>query len=397
MDTKKNKKRYTAKKKGSIEACLLTWVDIAKLKEAKRKKQEKKQKEKGKGTELKDAAYSLEPEKRDFMILVSLGKSEDEDKDMREYRVRESYRRGILQGLRKLEEMGEIKRVAFQMEMGEVDKQYHLHFAISYKNTKTIPQVIKWFKKYFDLDIAPPKMIKRGKFEEVVSYCQKAKTRVGLYYDSSKKYIYKKFTHKYDKYQEKILRAIRGLNNRQILFVIDTYGGLGKSYLADKEEYKSDKGHPDSEWFVMKVESQVKSGEDIMKSICGQIEAGRDAGKELDDGEVLVFMDIPKATAKTIKTSVLAGVLENIKKGRAFDTRYKYQKTHFNFPKICVFANSELDGITIPSKPVEIKGKVVNEGGERHLIEDRVVIFRVPDTWKSRIVKREVVLKVEEL
>ncbi len=193
----------------------------------------------------------------------------------------------------------------------------------------------------------------------------------------------RKFPEKYDKYQEAILKIIRSLNDRQILFVIDIYGKIDKSYLMDCEEYKSERGYLVSEWHIIRIESQVKSGISIMQNVHGQVVRGVKMGKEVKEGEVLIFMDIPKATAKRLKTPILAGVLEEIKKGRAFDIRWKYKKIHFNYPKICVFTNSELDGITIPTKHLEIKGRVIDEEGERHLMEDRIAILRVPKTWKN--------------
>lgn len=106
--------------------------------------------------------------------------------------------------------------------------------------------------------------------------------------------------------------------NRKIIVIIDTVGGIGKTFLA---------GWHDCRYQAIMV-PPFDSHRDIMRYVMSH--------KVIHD----VYIDIPRALSKDKMRTIYAGA-ESIKDGKVYDERYMLQVRRFSTPKVVIFTNDE--------------------------------------------------------
>lgn len=160
-------------------------------------------------------------------------------------------------------------------------------------------------------------------------YATKADTRIeGPWTDTteptfipiqySEKYIPKLYP-----YQEQILESGKQLELRKINLIYDKTGNNGKSTVSAIGELKYD-------FIDMPPLNDYKELVQLLHSILSSTN-NRHPG--------LIFIDMPRAIGKE-RLFGLYSAIEQIKKGKVYDIRYKYAKWWFDVPQIWVFSNS---------------------------------------------------------
>lgn len=164
------------------------------------------------------------------------------------------------------------------------------------------------------------------------NYVQKADTRIaGPWTDKDKIeeiiYIPKQYRNiKLYDWQEKVIEMSKTFNTRQVNCIFDPHGNNGKSTLASIVELKY--GGID-----LPPINDMKELVATMCNICCATN-NRKPG--------MVFMDMPRAMDKTRLYGIYTAI-EQIKKGKLYDQRYKYKDYWIDSPAIWVFSNIEPD------------------------------------------------------
>lgn len=160
-------------------------------------------------------------------------------------------------------------------------------------------------------------------------YVTKDETRVNGPWSDEDKVIfiprqYKGLDKNLRPFQQTIWDSADEFDPRSINCIIDTRGNIGKSVICALCEL-NDRGID---------MPPVNDSEKIIQSVCNIL-----MGKQERDPKI-IFLDIPRS----VKQESLWGMftaIEQIKKGKVYDFRYKYQEWWFNSPQIWVFMNIE--------------------------------------------------------
>ncbi len=189
----------------------------------------------------------------------------------------------------------------------------------------------------------------------------------------------------FDKFQRNVIKKIDEQNMREILFVIDPgTGGIGKSYIKGKMKHLSRIESPYSEYWVMNLSASIKEPKEAIQSVKGMLDKGvKLYSKDFKQEHALLFIDIPRAGTGRLNPEVFATLLEEIKIGEIFDARYSHKEIDICPPKMCVFLNNDIEGITIP-----------NNEGKYYLSQDRPVRIYVPKNAKRRVSGKDKVVDV---
>ena len=129
-------------------------------------------------------------------------------------------------------------------------------------------------------------------------------------------------------WQQQVLDTRFECNDRWVDCLVDTKGKTGKTTLAAIGELK---------YGCLDVPT-VDNGDKITQSICERLH-----GK--DRNPALMFIDLPRAQDKSSLQGIYTAI-EQAKKGKAWDARYKYRQWWYDSPRIWVFTNKrpETDG-----------------------------------------------------
>lgn len=236
---------------------------------------------------------------------------------------------------------------AFQHEIGEKTNVTHIQGYFSTKIRKRQPSLIKEFEKFFESlqmnfpgcydikDLTIQRMM--GSKEEAIAYCTKTDTRVdppetfGVQqsYDASDLEIFKKENILFE-WQKELLKILfvndvqyklSEPNDREIIWITDTYGNSGKSKFVKHICYELEQ---ESCKLPFGTSAQLRSA-------C--ISAGP---KEL------YFIDVPRTLGKEDRIYDIISVIEDIKNGFVVSSMYgKHEQLMFKPPHIVVFSNMQ--------------------------------------------------------
>lgn len=202
---------------------------------------------------------------------------------------------------------------AFQEETG-ANGTPHLQGCIRFEHQKTFTAM---------KELMPTAHIEKCKnWKQAVLYCQKEDTRTGKCYTKGVKRKVKIIDPitKYSDWQQEVVDIIEGpVNPREVIWIVDTVGGKGKTSLAKH--------------LVLTRNALVVSGKasDIKYGVAQRIER---------DGYVdIVVLDIPR----TNEGYVSYQAIEKIKDGLFFTTKYESDMCAFNSPHLIVFSNFHPD------------------------------------------------------
>lgn len=123
-------------------------------------------------------------------------------------------------------------------------------------------------------------------------------------------------------FQKTIWDSADQFDSRSINCIIDSSGNIGKSVICSLCELHG-RGIDIP---------PVNDSEKIVQSVCNIL-----IGRECRDPKI-IFLDIPRS----VKQETLYGMftaIEQIKKGKVYDFRYRYQEWWFDSPQIWVFMN----------------------------------------------------------
>lgn len=163
-------------------------------------------------------------------------------------------------------------------------------------------------------------------------YALKEETRVsGPYTDKIANavppYIPRKFRGGEDTlkpWQRWVLNRVRQQDDRKILFLVDTTGGVGKSFLGA--------------WIALRVPggsrfpSSLSSTEDFLQAAMAKLGA-------TPDREHICVLDVPRSIIGDPAWFKFCSALEELKNGQLFDKRYSWKETWIESPKVLVFSN----------------------------------------------------------
>lgn len=213
------------------------------------------------------------------------------------------------------------KAWCFQMEKGE-GGYIHWQVRVSLKTkTRTPP------KPVIGCNFSPTSDENKDNFY----YVSKEETRIGECYKDTDPDIfipkqYRNILDKLKPFQKEILDSRNKDNFRKINFLYDEKGNIGKSSIAALAEILY--GGIDC--------PPINDCKELMQIMaCECIDSdNRSPG--------IVFIDLPRAMDKERLFGIFTAI-EQIKKGKLYDTRYHYKKYWINSPEIWVFSNSMPD------------------------------------------------------
>ncbi len=305
-------------------------------------------------------------EKKRWMVLMNIEKWVPKEN----YLKFKGMKREFIKIVDKLYEGGEVERVIFQLEAGEVDRLGHVHFYVELAKARNVGYVKEKFKEWFGYTIAPPQVILPKKELGVIKYVKKETTRImGYYHDSMDDYTASDEVKEYRDCQELILSRIEEVAENEILFVIDEGGGIGKSTLALREAELTEIGSMEARRYTIYLHDDFKSVTDCYKYLSSMFLKARERGVELRYEAATVFVDCVRMTK--ISPYDLAGLLERIKNGACYDDRYGSKFYKVKSPRVCVFSNKDIPGITHAKGNMEVT--VLSKGmKESRIVERRI-------------------------
>lgn len=223
------------------------------------------------------------------------------------------------------------KRWVFQLEKGETTGYMHWQGRMSLRDRHRLGELKKMFNmiplpNYLQPTSAPTQL--KGDF----FYVMKEETRVEGPWDERntvEKYIPRQYRGLMDKlypYQKQIYECAKDFDSRTINLIYCEKGNQGKSTIAALCELfgKGEDLPP------------VNDAEKLVQTMCDICIA-----KNIRDPSP-VFFDLPRALDKS-RLYGMYSAIEQIKKGKLYDTRYRYQDYWIDSPQIWVFTNIRPD------------------------------------------------------
>lgn len=228
------------------------------------------------------------------------------------------------------------KRYVFQLEQGETTGYLHFQGRCSLIKKHRKTELMKLFNIIPVPNYLEPS-VNATFYTGDMFYVMKNETRIDGSWDEreSQKYIPRQFRDKLQNlrpFQKYIYDNADVFNDREINMIYCRNGSVGKSTIASLcELYGKGIDLP-----------PVNDAEKLIQSCCDICEA-----KSLRDPSP-IFVDLPRAMNKDRLNGIYTAV-EQIKKGKLFDLRYKYKEYWIDSPQIWVFSNIEPD-LTMLSK-----------------------------------------------
>lgn len=220
--------------------------------------------------------------------------------------------------------LGKLKNIAkkgtFQLEQGELTGYEHFQGRISTKKKYRLNELIK-LNLFKGIHWSPTSNENKNNYD----YVTKDYTRVDGPWDLAAKeqYIPRQYRDiKLRKWQQEVIDISKTFNDRIINIIYDEHGNIGKSTLAS----------------VCDLTGQsldlppVNDAKDLLALACDICEA-----KNLRCPNPC-FVDMPRAVRKD-KLFGIYSAIEQIKKGKLYDLRYKYKEWWIDSPSIWVFTN----------------------------------------------------------
>lgn len=228
------------------------------------------------------------------------------------------------------------KHYIFQLEKGEETGYVHWQGRMSLIKKSFKPQLLKLWSSvsegtpppnFLEPTVNPPKNF------DYFCYAGKADTRIGQTYvdedDKEDIYIPRQFRDKMNclrPFQRQILDSAKVFEDRIINLIYDDTGCHGKSVVSALSEllYNGIDLPP------------VNDAEQLVQSCCNIC-----MDKGVRDPSP-IFIDLPRAMNKDRLNGIYTAI-EQIKKGKLYDMRYKYKAYWIDSPQIWVFSNIQPD------------------------------------------------------
>lgn len=217
------------------------------------------------------------------------------------------------------------KKWSFQKEKGNKSGYVHYQGRFSLKMKKRKPQVIELFGgTECKVSFTPTSNENRNN----MFYVEKDETRIdGPWSDKDEEiYIPRQFEGKIKNlypFQQEIWDSYDEFNDRNINCIICDRGNVGKSMISSLcDLYGRGYDIP-----------AINDPEKLIQAVCNILMAKKDRNPGI------FFIDIPRSM-KQDKLFGLFNAIEQIKKGKVYDTRYKYTEWWFDSPQIWVFMNT---------------------------------------------------------
>lgn len=223
------------------------------------------------------------------------------------------------------------KRFCFQKEKGENTGYIHYQgrFSLIKKHRKS--ELLKMFTEMPAPNYLEP-TVNSVALAGDLFYVTKQETRIEGPWDERdtvQKYIprqYRDMLNQLYPYQQEIWDTANVFDTRVINMIYCPFGNIGKSTIASLcELYGKGIDLP-----------PVNDAEKLIQSCCDICEA-----KNIRDPSP-IFVDLPRAMNKERLNGIYTAI-EQIKKGKLFDLRYKYKEYWIDSPQIWVFSNIEPD------------------------------------------------------
>lgn len=222
------------------------------------------------------------------------------------------------------------KRYVFQLEKGVENGYMHYQGRISLIKKHRKSELMNMFQLIPVPNYLEPSCNATALTGDIF-YVTKHETRVAGPWDErvTEKYIprqYRGLLEKLHPYQQQIYNTADHFDSRTINMIYCTKGNQGKSTIASL-----------CELFAKGIDlPPVNDAEKLVQSMCDIC-----TSKQLRDPSP-VFVDLPRAMNKERLNGIYTAI-EQIKKGKLYDTRYKYQEYWIDSPQIWVFSNIEPD------------------------------------------------------
>lgn len=222
------------------------------------------------------------------------------------------------------------KRYTFQLEKGDTTGYLHYQGRMSLIKKHRKPELMKMF----DLMPIPNYLeptVNATYYTGDMFYVMKDETRqAGPWTErESEKYIprqYRGMLERLYPYQKVIYDSADVFDTRIINMIYCPSGNIGKSTIASV-----------CELFAKGIDlPPVNDAEKLIQSCCDICEA-----KQVRDPSP-IFVDLPRAMNKDRLNGIYTAI-EQIKKGKLFDLRYKYKEYWIDSPQIWVFSNIQPD------------------------------------------------------
>lgn len=222
------------------------------------------------------------------------------------------------------------KRFSFQLERGETTGYLHYQGRFSLIKKHRKDELMKMFGPMPVPNYLEPSVDAVAKKGDMF-YVTKSETRVDGPWDErvTEKYIprqYRDMLGRLYPYQQHIFDTAGDFDTRIINMIYCVSGNQGKSTIASV-----------CELFGNGIDlPPVNDAEKLIQSCCDVCEA-----KEIRNPSP-IFVDLPRAMNKDRLNGIYTAI-EQIKKGKLFDLRYKYREYWIDSPQIWVFSNIEPD------------------------------------------------------
>lgn len=219
------------------------------------------------------------------------------------------------------------KEWEFQEEEGDTGYKHYQGW-ISLSKKRRLAEFSNLVKKSGD---RLPEYFKPAHDNDIKFYCKKHDTRIAGPWSSETKEVYipRQYRGLLDRlhpFQKHIFDTAQEFDTRIINMIYCPEGGVGKSTIASIcELYASGVDLP-----------IVNDAEKLIQSMC-DICMARETRTPSP-----VFVDLPRAMCKERLNGIYTAI-EQIKKGKLYDTRYKYTDYWIDSPQIWVFSNIEPD------------------------------------------------------
>ena len=222
------------------------------------------------------------------------------------------------------------KKYCFQLEKGAETGYEHFQGRMSLIKKHRKNELLQMFREMPVPNYLEPTVNATALSGDMFYVC-KDETRIAGPYDERQveKYIPRQFRGLMDRlypYQRQIYECAQNFDSRNINLIYCPKGNQGKSTIAALcELFGKGQDLP-----------PVNDAEKLVQTMCDICIA-----KQIRDPSP-VFMDLPRAMDKTRLNGVYTAI-EQIKKGKLYDIRYRYQEYWIDSPQIWVFTNIEPD------------------------------------------------------
>lgn len=223
--------------------------------------------------------------------------------------------------------LGIAKQFVFQLEAGSNTGHLHYQGRISLIKKKRKNELFKLFENKLMPNWIEPTV--SSEHQKKAFYCMKEDTRIkGPWSDQDKEIFiprqYRGFMDKLKPFQQTIWDSAKQFDSRNINIIYCQKGNNGKSTIAALCELLGN-------GLDM---PPINDAEKLIYTCCNICQAKNCRNPSP------IFFDLPRAMTKD-KLYGIYSAIEQIKKGKLFDLRYKYQEWWIDSPQVWVFSNDE--------------------------------------------------------